>query len=553
MIQINECRIPISNKTAQYKQLEMKICSILHLKSDCFTWQIRRRSIDARKKPEIYYVYTLWVRASDERKLAKTLHNPKVQIVEEKSYPGTDTGVFRINRGSCRDFSPPVIIGDGPAGLFAAYLLTEYGCPPLVIERGRPVGERKKDVDLFWHTGILDPNSNVQFGEGGAGTFSDGKLNTSDKDRTGRIRYVLETFVRFGASGEILYEQKPHVGTDVLAEVITAMRIYLESKGCRFLFETKAEDFTFSDGMLKEIICSSKGVRQIIPAECAVLAIGHSSRDTFKMLKDHGIPMEHKNFAVGFRIEHPQQMMDEALYGRENAGKLPAAPYKLTSNFTNGRSVYSFCMCPGGYVVNASSNPGQTAVNGMSYAARNGANANSAIVVSVGGQDFYAAGEHVTADSVCPGNDPLAGMYYQIKLEESVYSLGNGAIAQQLYGDFKMNRASASYGAFESQTKGSRIFSNLRGIFSDEIESSFLQGMEHFAKIIPGFDRDDAILSGVESRTSSPVRILRGDDLQSMAVKGLYPCGEGAGYAGGIVSAAVDGLRVAEAILRSHN
>ncbi len=623
MIQINQCRLPITySPEERQRKLEQKICAALHIKDPGqFTWEIRRRSIDARKKPEIYYSYTLWVKIANEEKIVRGLKNPKVQLVEEKIYPnfkyfsqqgdrvalnqelvaesvlggnqvsdsfdyselfddlrkspdyvgesqgkssdyvgesqgkssdcvgesrGKLPNCVQVLHGNSLEVSKeivPVIIGAGPAGLFAAFLLTEYGCPPLVLDRGKPISERRKDVDRFWSTGILDPNSNVLFGEGGAGTFSDGKLNTSDKDKTGRIAYVLKTFARFGAPGEIIYDQKPHIGTDVLAEVITSMRQYLEEKGCRFQFETTVEDFCVEDGKLRQILCTHKGVTQILPANQVVLAIGHSSRDTFQTLHKRGILMEAKNFAVGFRVEHPQKMIDEALYGKENLGKLPAATYKLTSNFANGRSVYSFCMCPGGYVVNASSEANRMVVNGMSYAARDGANANSAIVVSVTKEDFRNANMSV---------DPLVGMYYQMEIEEAAYRLGNGAIPQQLYGDYRQDTVSHAYGEFDSQTKGARRFANLRGIFTEEIEQSFLQGMEHFSHIIPGFDRADAILSGVESRTSSPVRILRDESLQCTIAQGLYPCGEGAGYAGGIVSAAVDGLRVAEAILKLH-
>ena len=619
MIQINQCRIPITYSLEErMRLLEQKIRTTLRIKDpEQFTWQVHRRSIDARKKPEIAYVYTLWVQTEQEEKKVRRLKNPKVQLVKERNYPGNFIADIRnhtdrdslanqndsagacshkdsdihANMGECIDTHslestmvkppiltkldnriPPIIIGAGPAGLFAAYLLTECGCPPIVLDRGKPIAKRRADVDLFWRTGILDPNSNVLFGEGGAGTFSDGKLNTSDKDKTGRIAYVLETFAHFGAPGEIIYGQKPHIGTDVLAEVISSMRQYLEDKGCRFEFETTVNDLCAENGRLQQLLCTSKGTQRVFPVSNVVLAIGHSSRDTFQMLEQRGVPMEAKNFAVGFRVEHPQKMTDEALYGRENIGKLPAAPYKLTSNFPNGRSVYSFCMCPGGYVVNASSQAHQTVVNGMSYASRDGANANSAIVVSVTGKDFYrnqaAAGsdyrnahtgnflqqesrEEVMRKSSAIVN-PLAGMYYQMELEEAAYRLGGGAIPQQLYGDFRQRTDSHAYGDFESQTKGTRTFANLRGILSEEMEQAFLNGMEHFAHIIPGFDRTDAILSGVESRTSSPVRILRDEKLQSPMAQGLYPCGEGAGYAGGIVSAAVDGLRVAEAILKSH-
>ncbi len=383
---------------------------------------------------------------------------------------------------------------------------------------------------LFWEAGKLLPFSNVQFGEGGAGTFSDGKLNTAVNDPFSRNRFVLNTFVRFGAPCAILSDAKPHIGTDILTRVISNMRSELTAKGCEFCFETKAQDFFVEDGKITKVLCNGTW----IPAEAVVLAPGHSARDTFRTLKERNVPMKAKDFAVGFRVEHPQEMINLAMYGRLDAA-LCAAPYKVTSNFPNGRGVYSFCMCPGGYVVNSSSEAGKTVVNGMSYSGRNGSNANSAVIVSVGQKDF---GE----------DDVLAGMRYQALLEKKAFSLGNGKIPQQLYGDYCCNRASSSFGAFASQTKGDAVFANLRGLFSADVERSFMLGMEHFSKIIPSFAREDAILSGVESRTSSPIRILR-DEYMENPVRGLYPCGEGAGFAGGIMSAAMDGMKVAEAIV----
>lgn len=534
MIQINQCKLPI---THNQKDLEDAVRSILKLnKSVAFTFQIRRRSIDARRKPELYYVYQLWVEVPDENRVLKKLHHPSVMRVKEEPYriPKCPEGVL-VKQKSV-GYRPPVIIGAGPAGLFAAYLLTEAGCPPIVIEQGSVIQKRQADVESFWQTGRLDPSSNVLFGEGGAGTFSDGKLNTAVKDSSGRISFVLQTFVRFGAPSEILYEQKPHIGTDILSRVIVNMRTYLQDKGCEFRFETKLKDLVITDGTLTQIVCTAHGMQSVIDTDFLVLAIGHSARDTFYMLEKHHVPMEAKSFAVGFRVEHPQHQIDEAMYGAVNAGKLPAAPYKVTANFPNGRGVYSFCMCPGGYVVNSSSEPDGVAVNGMSYSGRSGVNANSAIIVSVTPADFGGTGA-------------LAGIQYQRRLEQTCYQLGGGRIPQQLFGDYQQNVASSDYGLFDSQTKGVKTFANLRGLFSEDIERSFLQGMEHFSKIIPDFDRSDAILSGVESRTSSPVRILR-DKYRQSIISGLFPCGEGAGYAGGIVSAAADGLRVAEQLLK---
>ena len=418
--------------------------------------------------------------------------------------------------------------------MFAAFVLVEAGFHPILIERGKSVEERQKDVEDFWKTGILNTSSNVQFGEGGAGTFSDGKLNTVVKDPANRNAFVLETFVRFGAPEHILYENKPHIGTDILCQVIANMRNYLLQNGAHVYFETCAKEFIIHNQQIKQVICENG---KAFDVSAVILALGHSARDTFEILHLLNIPMESKNFAVGFRVEHPQEMINEALYGKQECA-MPAAPYKVTSNFPNGRGVYSFCMCPGGYVVNSSSEEEMLVVNGMSYSGRNSSTANSAIIISVDQKDFKEDGA-------------LAGMHYQQKLERKAYQLANGKIPQQLYGDFCENICSTSYGEFSSNTKGETAFVNLRGLFSEDMEESFIGGMEHFARIIPGFNRKDAILSGIESRTSSPIRILR-DDAYESEIKGIYPCGEGAGYAGGITSAAMDGIRVAEAIIKKY-
>lgn len=524
MLRINQIKLPIDHEK---KQLEVKIRKILKLnKNTPIDYEIFKRSIDARKKPDLYYVYSVNVHINNEMGLVERLKNKSVMIVEDKVYQVPECG-DRILKNR------PVVVGAGPAGLFCAYVLCEAGFSPIVIERGMKIEERQKEVARFWKSGILNPNSNVQFGEGGAGTFSDGKLNTAVKDPIGRNRLVLETFVKFGAQSSILYEGKPHIGTDILSNVIINMRNYLIEKGCEFRFETRLSDIIIDGNKITKIVCDDRSME----ADVLVLALGHSSRDTFIRLHELGIPMEAKNFAVGFRVEHPQKMIDECMYGSSRID-LPASPYKVTSNFPNGRGVYSFCMCPGGYVVNSSSEQGCTVVNGMSYSKRDGLNANSAIIVSVTPQDF---GE----------TDALAGMRYQIQLEEKNYQIGNGRIPQQLFGDFCNNTVSTSYGEFESMTKGDTVFANLRGLMSEDMETSFILGMQHFGHIVPKFDRKDAILSGMETRTSSPIRINRGSGFES-EIHGLYPCGEGAGYAGGITSAAMDGIKVAEAIIRKY-
>ncbi|MCD7708369.1 MAG: FAD-dependent oxidoreductase [Clostridiales bacterium] len=522
MIQITQIRMLVGHSD---EALTKRIRKILRLDPEAFfTYKISKKSIDARKKSEVLFIYTVLVETEGEEEIVRRLKNPSVTIAKEIKYVPRHGGILPKN-------IHPIIVGAGPAGLFAALTFVEAGYEPVILERGKPVEERRCDVEKFWVDGILDPESNVQFGEGGAGTFSDGKLNTAVKDKSGKIAYVLSQFVRFGADEEILYEARPHIGTDRLIDIIKNIRNYLTAHGTKIFFNTRADKLLL-DGT-KCVGVAADGEEHIGPV---VLAIGHSARDTFVMLDELGVPMESKDFAVGFRIEHPQRMVDEAMYGKFSE-KLPPAPYKLAANFKNGRGVYSFCMCPGGFVVNASSEQGGTCVNGMSYAARDAKNANSAIVVTVSADDFGGA-------------DALAGMRYQRRIERENYIRGGGKIPQQLLGDFIQGVISKGYGDFPSCAKGGTAFANLREILDTVPEHAFLDGMAHFSKIIENFDRGDAILSGMETRTSSPVRILRGENCESV-VSGLYPCGEGAGYAGGIVSAAVDGIRVAQSMLRS--
>lgn len=522
MIRINQIKLPVGHSQ---KELSDKVKKKLKLHNDDFSISIIKRSIDARKKPELFYIYSLAVDVKKEKQFLKKIKDSSVCIYKKSRYNLPDKGEKILK-------NRPVIIGAGPAGLFCAYILTIAGFCPIVFERGKKIEERKKDVVSFWDTGILNPKSNVQFGEGGAGTFSDGKLNTSVKDPMGRNNFVLETFVKFGAQENILYDNKPHIGTDVLSNVIINMRNYLIDKGCEFRFESCVDDFEIEDNHITGISVHDK----IIKTDVCVLSPGHSARDTFRILDKKSVNMESKNFAVGFRVEHPQIMINEAMYGKQKDIILPASPYKVTSNFPNGRGVYSFCMCPGGYVVNSSSTEGMTVVNGMSYSGRSGKNANSAIIVSVSRDDFE-------------GLDALSGVRFQEKLEIENYNRGRGKIPQQLYGDFCANRVSSSYGDYESQTKGAAVFESLNGLLTPDMEESFKLGMEHFSKIIDDFDREDAIMSGMETRTSSPLRINRNEFFESN-IKGLYPCGEGAGYAGGITSAAIDGIKVAEAIIK---
>lgn len=501
------------------KHLRIAVDEILDLK-------ILKRSIDARKKPSVFYVSSVAVKVAKEEKFLQDKRLKGIGIYQEKCFilPKASGQVQR-----------PVIVGLGPAGLFAAYVLALAGCRPIVLERGRKATERLLDVEHFFETGILNPSSNVQFGEGGAGTFSDGKLQTGVKDKNGRNYFVLKTFVEFGAPEEILWQAKPHIGTDQLIHVVSNMRERICELGGEVHFKTKMTSLILRDQKVCGVRAECGGIEREFLSSQVILAIGHSARDTFEKLYWQKIPMQAKEFAVGFRIEHPQELLDRVQYGEVYAGILPASSYKLVAHPSGGRGVYSFCMCPGGYVVNASSEEGRLAVNGMSNFRRDSGNANSAIVVSVG------AGEYDL-------EDPLGAMKYQRRIEEAAYKAGDGRIPQQLYGDYIAGKKSSSYGDFSSCHKGLTTFADLNPVFSKEIRSAFLEAMKIFEHKIPGYSREDAILSGVESRTSSPVRIPREEDFMS-PVKGLYPCGEGAGYAGGITSAAMDGIKVAEALL----
>ena len=473
-----------------------------------------------------------------EKALKHKIKNPNVLF----RGPIADYKIIPCGEQSLRE--RPVIIGSGPAGLFCTYALAKMGYRPLLLERGEAVDVRVKDVEDFWKNGKLKSNSNVQFGEGGAGTFSDGKLNTLVHDKEGRGREVLEVFVKHGAPEQILYDNKPHIGTDILVDVVKNMRASIEKSGGEVRFHTKvsAVNFEEKDGekalVSLEIQDTHTNEISVIPTELAVLAIGHSARDTFHMLHEKEIPMEAKSFAVGVRAEHLQTMIDESQYGSARKNSLPAAAYKLTAKLENGRGVYTFCMCPGGYVVNASSEEGRIAVNGMSYSGRDGKNANSAVIVTVTPEDFGT-------------EDVLAGVAFQQKLEEAAYHAGNGRIPVQLFGDFCKNRASSGAGAILPQIKGDITWTNIRQIFPEVIADALEQGILMFDRKLKGYADPDTVLSAVESRTSSPVRILRDQTMQSV-VRGLYPCGEGAGYAGGITSASMDGLKVAESVSQKY-
>lgn len=535
MIAINQLKTEMvfHNKKAaatEEKTLRKKAAKLLGIKAEQIAETvILKHSIDARKKPQLFDVYTLGVKLTQEQQeeqLVKRCSNPNITLYSQKPYIFPKSGMKRL-------VERPVIIGMGPAGLFCGYMLAKYGYEPVILERGQDVETRTRDVEEFWQSGKLDTESNVQFGEGGAGTFSDGKLNTLVKDKYGRNGEVLRIFVACGAPSHILYESKPHIGTDILKKVVANMREFIIRNGGSVQFGAKVTGLELENGVLTGVQVNDTDV---IKTGNAVLAIGHSARDTFAYLDSISVSMEAKAFAVGMRVEHPQSLINERMYGAEHGNELPAAPYKLTAQTSVGRGVYSFCMCPGGYVVNASSEPGKLAVNGMSYSDRDSNNANSAIVVQVSPSDYGSGG-------------PLAGVEFQRQLEERAYVLGGGKIPAQYYGDYVKDRASVEREAYLTPcTKGSYAFTNLRGLLPEACETALMEGMEQFDRTIKGFAAEDAVLSGIESRTSSPVRIHRNEVMQSPSVRGLYPCGEGAGYAGGITSAAMDGILIAEAI-----
>ena len=544
MIRVNQLKLPVEHKQEDLKKKAARALRITQEQIERL--EIRRRSLDGRKKPELFYSYTVDIKTAREEQVLHRAKNSQAAICREKPYTFPKPGEEKL-------FSPPVIAGAGPAGLFAGLMLARAGYRPVILERGEDVDSRRKRVDEFWKTGNLDVRSNVQFGEGGAGTFSDGKLNTLVKDPLMRNRLVLEIFCEFGADPSILYDSKPHIGTDVLSGIVKAMRQEIVRLGGQVRFCCQVTDLVTEGGQ----ICGVK-VRQqerkpdenteeneddklqekeeFLPAQAVILAVGHSARDTFSMLEEKKIPMDAKSFAVGLRIQHPQPLINLSQYGREKAGSLGAASYKLTRQTSTGRGVYSFCMCPGGYVVDASGGKGHLAVNGMSYHARDGKNANSALIVTVTPEDFPEAG-------------PLGGVAFQRSLEKLAYQAADGRIPVQLYEDYRAGRMSRQLGEIEPQMRGRWAFGNLREVMPEKLNLALLEAMEGFGQMIRGFDRPDALFAGIESRTSSPVRIWRNEEMESK-VRGLYPCGEGAGYAGGITSAAMDGVKVAEAIVR---
>jgi len=531
MLRLTEIKLPLGHpegdiKNAIVKRLDIPADGLLN-------YRIFRRGVDARKRSNIQFTYTLDVSIRDEAVILERFKNdPHITIAPDTDYHFAAQAPEHLAER-------PVVIGMGPAGLFAGLLLAQMGFRPLILERGKAVRERTKDTFGLWRQGVLNPESNVQFGEGGAGTFSDGKLYSQIKDPRHLGRKVLEEFVKAGAPEEILYVSHPHIGTFRLVGMVEKMRETIQSLGGEIRFQSRVDDIEIANEKVCGVTLSS-GER--IATNHLVLAVGHSARDTFEMLHKRSVYIEAKPFSIGLRIEHPQSLIDRARYG-SNAGnpQLGAADYKLVHHASNGRSVYSFCMCPGGTVVAAASEAGCVVTNGMSQYSRNERNANSGIVVGITPEQDY------------PG-DPLAGIEFQRRWESRAFELGGGNYRApgQLVGDFLAGRPSTKFGSVQpSYTPGVHLC-DLSTALPDYAIAAIREALPAFAKQIKGFDLADAVLTGVETRTSSPLRIKRNDDdLQSVNTAGLYPAGEGAGYAGGILSAAVDGIRIAEAVALS--
>ena len=529
MLRLTEVKLPLDHSEDDLKTAILKRLGISA--SELASYAIYRRSHDARRPSAITFIYTLEVEVKDEAALLMRLKNtPHIS-------PAPDTRYHFVTQAPKNLAGRPIVIGTGPCGIFAGLLLAQMGFRPIILERGKAVRERTKDTFGLWRQGKLDPESNVQFGEGGAGTFSDGKLHSQIKDPKHYGRKVLSEFVQAGAPPEILYVAKPHIGTFRLVGMMEEMRASIEKLGGEIRFQSKVADITIDQQQVKGVTLANG---EHIASDHVVLAVGHSARDTFEMLHQRGVYMEAKPFSIGLRIEHPQSLIDRARFGK-NAGNevLGAADYKLVHHCTNGRSVYSFCMCPGGTVVAATSETGRVVTNGMSQYSRNERNANSGIVVGITPTDY-------------PGN-ALAGVAFQRLWEARAFDLGgkNYCAPGQMVGDFLAGRPSVTLGSvIPSYTPGVHL-TDLSTALPDYAIAAIREALPAFEKQIKGFAMHDAILTGVETRTSSPVRIKRRDDFQSLNVSGLYPAGEGAGYAGGILSAAVDGIEVAEAVALS--
>lgn len=530
MLRITELKLPLDHADEALREAIVQRLGITDEQLLGFT--LFKRSYDARKKnSELLFIYTIDLEASNEAELLR-------KFADDRNIgPAPDVTYKFVGQAPADLQERPIVVGFGPCGIFAGLLLAQMGFKPIILERGKEVRQRTKDTWGLWRKSVLNPESNVQFGEGGAGTFSDGKLYSQIKDPNHHGRKVLEEFVKAGAPEEILYINKPHIGTFRLTGMVEQMRQDMIALGAEVRFQQKVTDLLVEDGQLTGVVLESG---EQLHSRHVVLALGHSARDTFRMLHAKGVYMEAKPFSVGFRIEHPQTLIDKARLGKY-AGhpKLGAADYKLVYHAKNGRSVYSFCMCPGGTVVAATSEPGRVVTNGMSQYSRNERNANSGIVVGIDPERDYPGG-------------PLAGIELQERLEAHAYVMGgsNYQAPAQLVGDFVAGRASTALGSVEPSYKPGVTLGDLAPSLPDFAIEAIREALPAFDRQIKGYNLHDAVLTGIETRTSSPVRITRGADYQSLNLKGLYPAGEGAGYAGGILSAGVDGIRIAEAVAR---